>query len=85
LLSKQKWGGLNTKEQNTNLGTAEIKELLRKANIDFESVVNKALNYYLPKIFLVCPFDNGLCLQKKQCIECKSYTKTTERAAKAQI
>ena len=57
--------------------TGEIRELLIKANIDFELVENKALNDYLPKIFQSCPFTNDICTTK-QCIECtvsKNYAK----------
>ena len=35
--------------------TTEIRELLKDAKLDFESVQNKALNEYLSKIFLTCP------------------------------
>ena len=55
------------------LTTAEIKAVLKNANLDFELVVNKALNDYLPKLFLSCPFTDELCLNKKQCIGCDSY------------
>ena len=51
--------------------TLEIRELLEKANVDFESAVNQALNNYLPKIFQSCPFTEELCM-KKQCMECNS-------------
>ena len=36
--------------------TNEIRVLLINANLDFETVENKALNNYLPKIFHSCPF-----------------------------
>jgi hypothetical protein len=54
--------------------TDEIRALLSSANIDFESAVNEALNDYLPKIFLSCPFTDEICL-KKQCLECDSSKK----------
>ncbi len=56
----------------SELGTKEIKEMLKKADIDYEIVVNKALNNYLPKIFLVCPFTDKFCIHEKQCIGCSS-------------
>ena len=52
--------------------TPEILELLSKANMDFDSVTNKALNEYLPKIFLTCPFTDELCTKNKQCMDCDS-------------
>lgn len=61
------------KKEKTNL---EVKELLTTAGIDFEVVVNKALNAYLPKIFPTCPFTDDLCIEKKQCIDCESYLQT---------
>jgi len=54
-----------------NKSTREIQTLLRNANIDFDAFVNKALNDYLPKVFLSCPFTEELCL-KKQCMDCDS-------------
>ena len=56
----------------TSKSTREIRKILTEANMDFESVVNKALNNYLPKIFLICPFTDELCVHKKQCMNCKS-------------
>ncbi len=50
--------------------TAEIRQLLKDANLDFESTVNMALNDYLPKIFLDCPFTADLCVNQKNCLEC---------------
>ena len=55
----------------TQKTTSEIRVLLNNINKDFESVVNAALNDYLPKIFLSCPFTEELCL-KKQCVDCDS-------------
>ncbi len=51
--------------------TSEIQALLNKVNIDFDSAVNTALNDYIYKIFLSCPFTEEICL-KKQCLECDS-------------
>ena len=50
--------------------TGEIRVLLSNAKLDFESVENKALNDYLPKIFLTCPFTEELCTAK-QCLNCE--------------
>jgi hypothetical protein len=58
------------------LSTNEIQKIVQNANMDYESVVNKALNQYLSKIFLSCPFTDELCLQKTQCIGCESYDLT---------
>jgi hypothetical protein len=52
--------------------TPEIKTLLKSVNMDFELVVNEALNDYLSKIFHICPFASDLCLGSKQCIGCKN-------------
>ena len=52
--------------------TDEIRTLLRNAELDFESVMNKALNAYLPRIFHSCPFSEDICT-KKQCIECSIF------------
>jgi hypothetical protein len=51
--------------------TNEIQALLSKVNIDFDKAVNIALNDYIYKIFLSCPFTEEICL-KKQCLECES-------------
>ena len=50
--------------------TGEIRVLLSNAKLDFESVENKALNDYLPKIFHTCPFTEELCTAK-QCLDCE--------------
>jgi hypothetical protein len=55
----------------TSKSTSEIQALLKKVNIDFDSTVNFALNDYMHKIFLSCPFTEEICL-KKQCLECDS-------------
>jgi len=52
--------------------TPEIRSLLKATNMDFDSVQNKALNEYLSKIFLTCPFTDELCIDKKQCMGCPS-------------
>jgi hypothetical protein len=54
--------------------TAEIRTLLSNAKLDFETVENKALNEYLPKIFHICPFTEEICTTK-QCMECPSLQK----------
>jgi hypothetical protein len=55
----------------TKKSTNEIRALLKKVDIDFDSAVNIALNDYIQKIFLSCPFTEEICL-KKQCLECDS-------------
>jgi hypothetical protein len=59
---------VNRKQKSTN----EIRKILYNANMDFNSVVNKALNDYLPKILLTCPFTDELCIKHKHCVECDS-------------
>ena len=54
------------KKQKTN---HEIRALVEKANLDFEIIINKALNDYLPKIFHSCPFTDDICFET-QCIDC---------------
>jgi hypothetical protein len=58
----------------TQKTTSEIRVLLINADIDFESVENKALNYYLPKIFHMCPFSDEPCTTK-QCVDCEVFQK----------
>jgi len=58
--------------------TGEIRTLLSNAKLDFESVENKALNDYLPKIFQSCPFTEEICITK-QCVECAVFTKTNKQ------
>jgi len=55
--------------------TDEIRELLSDAKLDFESVMNRALNDYLSKIFISCPFTEEVCTTK-QCLDCVVYKKT---------
>ena len=52
--------------------TEEIRTLLKNANLDFDSIENKALNDYLPKIFHSCPFTEELCITK-QCVDCAVF------------
>ncbi len=52
--------------------TSEIRALLASASLDFEKVQNEALNAYLPKVFLSCPFSGDVCMTK-QCIECPTF------------
>jgi hypothetical protein len=56
----------------TQKTTNEIRTLIINADIDFELVENKALNDYLPKIFLSCPFTEDVCTTK-QCVECEVF------------
>ena len=58
--------------------TDEIRALLRNAELDFESVMNKALNAYLPRIFHSCPFSEDICT-KKQCIECEIFKNSAKK------
>ena len=52
----------------------EIRTLLSNAMLDFDSVENKALNDYLPKIFHSGPFTQDICTTK-QCLECAVFNK----------
>jgi hypothetical protein len=61
----------------TQKTTNEIRELLSNAKLDFESVENDALNYYLTKIFHSCPFTEEVCTTK-QCLECAVYKKISK-------
>jgi hypothetical protein len=56
----------------TQKTTNEIRVLLTNAKMDFDSVVNTALNDYLSRIFHSCPFNEELCTSK-QCIECAVF------------
>jgi hypothetical protein len=58
---------INTKK----ISTIEIKTLIEKAKMNFELVVNEALNNYLQKIFISCPFTNEICT-KRQCMDCET-------------
>jgi len=58
---------LNIRKKSTH----EIQVLLEKTNMEFDLVVNEALNNYLPTIFISCPFTEELCT-KSQCMECES-------------
>ena len=68
----------------TQKTTDEIRTLLNNAKLDFESVENKALNDYLPKIFNSCPFTDEICTTK-QCIECHVFTNANKQNLKAKI
>jgi len=56
----------------TQKTTNEIRVLLTNAKLDFDSVLNKALNDYLSRIFHSCPFTEELCTAK-QCIDCAVF------------
>ncbi len=58
--------------------TSEIRQLLINAKLDFESIQNKALNDYLPKILHICPFIDEPCATK-QCVECEVFTNSTNK------
>ncbi len=58
----------------TQKSTEEIRKILGDAKLDFESIENKALNDYLPKIFHTCPFTEDLCTTR-QCTECSVFVK----------
>ena len=64
--------------------TDEIRRLLSKANLDFESVENKALNDYLSKIFQSCPFTGDLCTTK-QCMDCAVFVDSNKLNLDAKI
>jgi hypothetical protein len=68
----------------TQKTTDEIRTLLNNAKLDFESVENKALNDYLPKIFNSCPFTDEICTTK-QCIECQAFTNANKQNLEAKI
>ena len=46
--------------------TDEIRTLLRNSMLDFDSVENKAMNAYLPRIFQTCPFSEDICTIKQR-------------------
>jgi hypothetical protein len=62
----------------TQKTTNEIRIILTNAKLDFDSVVNKALNDYLSRIFHSCPFTEELCTTK-QCVECKVFTENHKK------
>jgi hypothetical protein len=68
----------------TQKTTDEIRTLLSDAKLDFESVENKALNDYLPKIFHSCPFTNEPCTTK-QCVECAVFTDANKQNLEAKV
>jgi hypothetical protein len=61
----------------TQKTTSEIRTLLESAQLDFDSITNKALNEYLPKIFRSCPFTEDVCTTK-QCFECSVFKKLSK-------
>jgi hypothetical protein len=61
----------------TQKSTGEIRTLLSNAKLDFELVENKALNDYLPKLFLRCPFTEDICTIK-QCMDCAVFRDHTK-------
>ena len=62
----------------TQKTTDEIRDILSNAELDFESVENKALNDYLPKIFHSCPFTEEICTGK-QCVECVVFINSANK------
>ena len=56
----------------TQKTTNEIRLLLKNAKFDFDSIVNKALNDYLSRIFHSCPFTEEVCTSQ-QCAECAVF------------
>ena len=56
----------------TQKTTNEIRRLIENAEIDFETLENKALNDYLPKIFQSCPLTEDVCTSK-QCVDCEVF------------
>ena len=61
----------------TQKTTSEIKTLLENAQLDFDSITNKALNEYLSKIFHSCPFTEDICTTK-QCFECSVFKRLSK-------
>jgi hypothetical protein len=66
------------REEVTQKTTDEIRSLLSDAKLDFESVENKALNAYLPRIFNICPFSEEVCT-KNQCIDCEVFKNSAKK------
>jgi len=58
--------------------TDEIKALLGNADLNFETVLNQALNAYLPRIFRSCPISEDLCMNKT-CPECPVFKKKIKK------
>ncbi len=63
---------LNIRKKSTH----EIKTIIEKANMKFDQIVNDALNNYLQKIFISCPFTGEMCT-KTQCMECETPKSAT--------
>jgi hypothetical protein len=62
----------------TQKTTSEIRTILENAQLDFDSITNKALNEYLPKIFHSCPFTEDVCTTR-QCFECSVFKKLAKQ------
>lgn len=62
----------------TQKSTDEIRTLLSKVKLDFESVENEALNAYLPRIFHCCPFSEDVCTMK-QCMDCAVFKNSLKK------
>jgi hypothetical protein len=58
--------------------TNEIRTLLNGAQLDFDQIMNKALNDYLPKLFHSCPFTEEVCTIK-QCQECGVFQNQVDK------
>ncbi len=58
--------------------TDEIRTLVSKAKLDFESVQNEALNAYLLRLFQSCPLSEDVC-SGKQCIECPVFKNSMKK------
>ena len=58
----------------TQKTTYEIRTLLKNAKLDFDEVVNRALNDYLSKILHSCPITDDVCTTN-QCQECSVFKK----------
>lgn len=48
----------------------EIRDLLVNAKLGFESVEDKTLTGYLPKIFCSCSINEDPCVARKLCCDC---------------
>jgi len=56
----------------------EIRTLLNSVHLDFDQIMNKALNNYLPRLFHSCPFTEDVCTTK-QCQECEIFKNQTKK------
>lgn len=73
---------MRRENKNKPKTTSEIRSIIKNANMDFDAIVNSALNEYLPKLFLSCPFTDELCIQQRQCIGCSSAQSHTSVSIK---